>query len=337
MNLLTKKYPPFFIIGSDRSGTTIMQTLLDNHPNIAIPPESHIYHNYSSLFQSCGKSEYLKCRTRFVDDLLRDGRIKTWKMELTSHDRESLLEQLTRADAIDYLFMRYAKKQNANRWGDKTPEHIGFLNLIIQDFPNALFIHLIRDGRDVAESFKRVPWGPSSIIGTSRNWKKQVLSGRTFFEEVSFKNCLEIHYEDLVTNTTALLKEIFDFLDEPYIDTTVNYENSSLCKNYLSLDVAHNSLKGGIVTNKIGRYMKSLTDREIELFEYIAGDALDIFKYQKKYKCATGPSSIERAYAWILDHPIRWYRKLQHPDLFRWEIQKRLRIIRECITTTHAK
>jgi L-lactate utilization protein LutC len=87
--------------------------------------------------------------------------------------------------------------------------------------PEARFIHLIRDGRDVALSVMSMEWGPDTVEGAARRWKKRVLRGRE--QAARLPHYMEVRYEDLVLETEATLREVCDFVELEFDESMLRY------------------------------------------------------------------------------------------------------------------
>src|SRR4051794_27962840 len=130
-----------FVVGCSRSGTTLLRALLDAHPLLAVPPESHFA---------------VAPRLRRLG---RDPWFRLWGIEPPD------LRGLDVADAVRAVFAAYAAAQGKPRYADKTPHYVSHLPLLAERFPEARFVHVVRDGRDVALSLLEVPWGPDDVEG----------------------------------------------------------------------------------------------------------------------------------------------------------------------------
>ena len=209
--------PAPFIVGATRSGTTLLRLMLDAHPQIAIPSETH-----------------------FIPDLIKAYRLESTSPErlaevVTSHrrwgdfhlDAGELLERLRAldpinpGDAIRAFFELYAEREEKSRWGDKTPGYVREMHRIESVLPEARFIHLIRDGRDVALSVLGMNWGPSTVSEAAFRWKKRILRAREQAPRIG--HYVEIQYEDLVRDTEATLRRVCEFIDLPYDDAMLRY------------------------------------------------------------------------------------------------------------------
>src|SRR5581483_10402858 len=133
---------PLIVLGVGRSGTTLLRVLLDRNPTVAIP--------YVSFFVP--QLAHRHGRRPNLDDF---GRLRTlYDWGIGPDDvRPRLREGMTTGEAISAIFETYAERQGKERWGDKTPLYMQQLPLLERLFPEALWVHLVRDGRDAALSF----------------------------------------------------------------------------------------------------------------------------------------------------------------------------------------
>lgn len=330
--------PPFFVVGSGRSGTTLLQALIDAHPNLSIPPESHLYDRIAPVFDTYGDLSIQSNRLRFIADLLADAYIRQWRLDATPDEIEARVIRGDRVGVIDALFSLFAQRQGASRWGDKTPDHIRCLDAIRADFPDAKLIHLVRDGRDRAEARRRMIWGPSTPFGMAREWRDEVMLWKRFCDEHGSDGTLVVRYEDLVHAPRETMERVFEFLDEPYVDTVVNYASTPLTRTLSATQSEwHASLGRGIFTRKVGIYRQALTRREIEIFESVARDALVEYGYQPEFTAPRPATWAERVRSAFSDVVLRWYRKLLNPYAAWLEVQFRLRLAqRQLIAATRS-
>jgi hypothetical protein len=209
--------PAPFVVGATRSGTTLLRLMLDAHPEMAIPSETH-----------------------FIPDLIKAYRLESATPErmcevVTAHrrwgdfhlDPEELLERFRAIDPINpgdaarAFFRLYAEREGKTRWGDKTPGYVREMHRIESVLPEARFVHLVRDGRDVALSVLGMNWGPSTVPEAAFRWKKRILRAREQAPRIG--HYVEIRYEDLVRDTEATLRGICEFVDLPYDEEMLRY------------------------------------------------------------------------------------------------------------------
>jgi Sulfotransferase family len=318
---------PFFIVGCGRSGSTLLQVLLDAHPDLCLPPETLIYSRFGGLAHYYGDLSVRGNRNRFIGDVIDDFYFRAWDIDLSVDEVEKAVTTPTRAGIVAALFGIYASRKGARRWGDKSPPHVHCLPLIREDFPRAQLIHLVRDGRDTAEAWRRMLFGPVDITSIAKMWRRDVAAWRAFFEEAGPEGMLEVRFEDLITAPQRVLEEILVFLGESVIDTRRMYVGSHLARSYSSISW-HSSLKNTIDPGKIGVYRSRFSRREIELFEHIAGEALSACGYKLEFERPRGPGLRDHLRALVVDRCVRWYRKVFHPRVVLGDLRYKWLVLR---------
>lgn len=229
---------PIFIVGSPRSGTTLMRSIIDAHPHIFCPPcETFLFSLLNPIFNGrIWKDHYAQ--------LPLD---RTW---LISWMRRFVLE----------LFAALGKKIGKYRWTEKTPSHVRFMSFISEVFPDAQFIHMIRDGRKVVSSLKDMDWAPKDINKNIENWIESVSLGREIGIKIGKQRYIEIKYEDLVKDPETVLRRLCNFLKEPWTSQMLKFYKSENNSWGLSLQPI------GIQSSR-----PELNEIEEDLFEELAG------------------------------------------------------------------
>ena len=200
-NLISKK-SPIFIVGSPRSGTTLLRLMLDSHPNISCGPETHFLTQFKHVIS--GNSW---------------ERIKNFGFE-KSYWNSNI------ANFFDSFQKEYACNRGKQRWADKTPGYTLELDFINNLFPDCQIIHIIRDGRDVVSSH-RDRWGYKVALKSTKTWQKYVSAAREFSHTISSERYIEIRYEGLVSDTEPTLRNVFEFLNEPWDPIVLNFNQVS--------------------------------------------------------------------------------------------------------------
>lgn len=206
---------PVFLLGFQRSGTTLLRLLLDAHSSLAIPFESFVLIDFWRRRSTYGDLCTLEQRARLVEDLIRAKGISSWNPRVSRIDID--LESCTSyAATIDALFTAYARHCGKTRWGDKTPSYTSDFHILNLLFPEARFVHLIRDGRDAALSLVRQPWGPSDFPSALRKWNEVVGWARKMGAMLPSARYLEIRYEDLIADPESVLRSVTSFVGLEY-------------------------------------------------------------------------------------------------------------------------
>ena len=195
---------PLILLGVSRSGTTLLRVVLDRSPGLAIPDESFFV---PLLARRHGRTIDAE---RFLDDVSRIPTIRDWG--LTPADVAGRVRSGMRiGDAIAAIFEAYADAAGKPRWGDKTPMYMRHLPLLEELFPEAQYVHLIRDGRDAALSFLQMPEGtftrtwahPRTPAQFACLWRKEVGDARALGRRVGPSRYLEVRYEELVADAES--------------------------------------------------------------------------------------------------------------------------------------
>ena len=196
-----------FIIGVGRSGTTLIQSMLNAHPEVACPPESHFLKNY--LVPQM-QNKLLYPGEKLIDKLKSDEGIARLGLDLDSIIAHSDVNspEFLRTFFLDILG-KYGAERNKLHLGEKDPLNTGYLPFIKKAFPDSYIVHIIRDPRDVILSRRKTNWGGKNPfvvhLAEYKYYMDKVLSeGTTLFGN----NYSELYYEDLIEKTEGTLKEV---------------------------------------------------------------------------------------------------------------------------------
>jgi len=291
---------PFFIIGNPRSGTTLLRLMLNNHRNIIVPPECGFavwwYEKYKDWSKDSCQDK--KARDYFLQDLIASKKIETWNLDfegLGEYIRSMMPINYAELVSCIYTFFGYSTGRTFDRWGDKNNFHIQRVETLHKIFPSAFFIHIIRDGRDVACSYKNLakmnllskyaPNLPTNIVDIATEWTKNIEMAISSFDAIGWSKVCEVHYEDLVAKSQVQLENICDFLDEPYDDRMLDYYLHNKEEQQEPLEFLQWKSKTLDIptVSEVGKYKIELTKGEIKEFESIAKQVL--VKYG--YECST--------------------------------------------------
>ena len=206
---------PFFIVGSGRSGTTLLQLLLCGHSRLHIPPETWFLQPLVARFPLTGalSPEDAAAATETIVSGYR------WPdMEIATEEFRAAAAALPSpglADLVRLVYRFHLTRAGKPRFGDKTPPYIDIVPQLAELFPGARFIHLIRDGRDVAISFADAHWG-YAYQGRRFEWTHAIRRGLSYRDTPYASQLLEVRYEDMVGDVAGTLRRICDFLGEAF-------------------------------------------------------------------------------------------------------------------------
>jgi len=277
--------PSPFIVGVPRSGTTLLRLMLDVHPDLAIPPETQFIPRATKVCKHASDPQ-----RAFLETVMSHRRWGDFRIEgdlLTQ--RIAAIEPFDLSEAVRTVYRLYAERFGKPRWGDKTPHYVRQMMLIQELLPEAYFIHIIRDGRDVALSTKDLWFGPDSVEGAARRWRRGIeIAWR---QSRKLTHYLEIRYEDLVSDTEHTLRKISNFVNLPWNPSMLTYYKTAEERiSEIHRDIT--ALKGERVVraeeraaihsltgqppqrDRIGRWKQEMTATDRERFEELAGQTL---------------------------------------------------------------
>ena len=278
-----------FVVGVPRSGTTLLRLMLDAHPELAIPHETHFLPAVLRDPQAPRES-FFRQLTEFP----------TWKDLNTPAERfeEALrrVEPFSVPDGLRAFYRLYAEAHGKPRWGDKSPPYLLHMRTIHDALPEALFVHILRDGRDVALSLRPLWFAPGkSMEALATQWVEQITQARGQGQGTPFY--LEVRYEDLIAAPARELQRICRFLDLPYAPEMLTYHQTARLR--LDEVQTHRGPDGQVIITKeerlhnqrftsqppepsrVGRWRTEMTREMLTAYEEIAGELLAELGYQR--------------------------------------------------------
>lgn len=220
----TSKNSPIFVVGAPRSGTTLLAAMLGSHSRIACGPETQFFHklNASDLRLAVQDPAWPEKAVDLITSLTL-SRQKVY--ELFNLSRKEITSFLSMCKPsirvmLEALTAAHAEKSGKKRWAEKTPNHLLHLDRIRREFPLSPIIRIVRDPRDSAVSMRKLPWTSDSMIANCYVWDEWFQRSRTFFE--CDDQALTLRYEDLVLNPERELRNICEFVREPFENGLLN-------------------------------------------------------------------------------------------------------------------
>jgi hypothetical protein len=277
---------PFFVIGSPRSGTSMFRLMLASHRDFAVPPECGF-----AVWWRAKHGGYPAGTTlgAFLEDLAASKKIETWGLDFAR--LRAALEEERPADyagLVDAVYRFYAarEKPGFRRWGDKNNFHVREVDALRELFPAARFLHLMRDGRDVACSYLEVnrknlgsryaPRFPDSVERIAELWAGDVAAARDAFGRCAPGSVMELRFEELVRSPGEVLRGVCGFLGEAFDPGMLDYPRLNAEKRLEPVEFLawkENTLKAPLA-DRAGRYRADLSAPQVAAFERVAGEML---------------------------------------------------------------
>lgn len=292
---------PFFIVGCPRSGTTLLRQLLNAHPRLAIPGESHFIPHVCRGYPGPRSDREAQ---RLATRILRLRWVRDWGVRL---DPSAFAGDRSHGQILERLYSAWAYAHGKARWGDKTPQYAAAIPALLDIFPDARIIHIIRDGRDVALSLLDVRFGANNVFVAAREWKHYVTAGRRAGESLSPETYLEIRYEALLARPAETMSAVCTFIGEPFTDAVLRPTVSPPPRQRHQARIGAGPTRrraADIVRTNAGKWKSAMTPANRVLFESVAGDLLATLGYETE-GVTRHVSAVERGW-WLAHHGARW-------------------------------
>jgi hypothetical protein len=270
---------PFFVVGAHRSGTTLLRFMLSSHPRLYLPPESEFI---PAFFGGSPKRQLTRSESRrILGKIFRLRFAREWRG--APPDIDDLVPEgmtVTPVRLIDAVYTAYAQQHGAARWGDKTPTYTNHIDLLQRVFPEARFIHLIRDGRDVALSVLDT-WGQRphvDLVFAARSWIRRMAVARSTGGQLEPESYLELRYEDLVVDPEQQLRRICRFLNEEFHPKMLDFHLTA--EESLKEGGFHDAVRNPLTSARVERWREEMTASDLRIFEAVAGQTLAELGYE---------------------------------------------------------
>jgi len=238
----------------------------------------------------------------------RHFRFQLWNLALDPK-KVSKLGISSYSELINFLVRSYGHgvgRPDARFWVDHTPTNVRFAATLSKLFPEAKFIHIVRDGRAVASSIKGLAWGQKNILLLSRLWVEKVGYGLAAESYLGSAKCLRVRYEELTTETERVVRDICSFTGLAFEEQMLSGRGFAVPK----YTVKQHALVGKRPNpQRVNAWEKSLSQRDVEIFEYMSGDLLEYLGYTPKFGLkAERPYLPERLFLFLKD--VLWHKPI---------------------------
>jgi hypothetical protein len=301
---------PTFLFGMERSGTTLLSMMIGSHSLIAVPlATTGMWLGFGRRLESDFNGLATRADVvRLVDAILAHERIGLWDAEL---DREALLESLPLRDygaIVARFHAGYARAKGKPFWANVDIATLDGMELVNGWFAEARFLHIIRDGRDVALSHQTMPYGAGTIAECARAWVSRTTTNAKMGRILGPSRYMTVRFEDLLLDTPATLERICAFLQVPYDERMLRYDEMVEEKIPASRRWLWPAIARPPQQSKVGQWHRRMTRSQRIVFEGIANQTLKDWEYEAYDEV---PKS---AAAYLLD---LWYYLIQGGRLRR--------------------
>ena len=281
--------PPFFIVGNPRSGTTLLRAILSKHQDVFIPPENGTLGEMIRTFGRYRWSSWQTVVSLIFDEFQKGYEFHHWNIDLERLKRsaESMpLENRSLAGLMHLIYRSYGADHAPGkiRWGDKSVPGSSFhLWKVALVFPQAKYIHMVRDGRDCIASSVKAGFFGKNYRYAAYAWKDNLKECRKFGEKVKKENrFLEIRYEDLISSPKRQIDALCRFLELEPTETLLNYHNiPQNLPDVLSIP-HHENVGKPLFRDSIGKWKQQIPESEVKSISRIIKDELAFYGYEEQ-------------------------------------------------------
>jgi Sulfotransferase family len=270
--------PPIFVVGSARSGTTLLyHSLLSSGDFAVYRTEPAAFDLLAPKFGSMSRPGN---RKRLMEVWLRSYQFRLSGLDRGTLENRILRECRSYGDFLRIVMNELSQKQCVGRWAVWGPDNLLHITTIARDLPDALFVHMIRDGRDVALSLGKegwihpFPWDSNrALLVGALHWKWKLEQGRFYAQPIPSRY-LEVRFENLVTRPQETLGTIGAFIGHD-----LNY--ATIAKTAIGTLSDPNSTfrHESTFSNPVGRWKNCLSPTDIASLESVIGDLLHELGY----------------------------------------------------------
>jgi hypothetical protein len=255
---------PVFVIGYARSGTSLVCRLMRRYLKVSFGTESQFILRYLGLLPAYGDLAVDANVRRLLEDIGGERffarSLNNWGFRYDPARAFDELRGRTFRHVLDAVFGQLASHNGMVRWGDKTPSYNDNLFALYQLFPDALFIHAVRDGRDVALSIRQTSFGPKNACECAQHWAHTQQTIRNFAAALPPDQFHQVRYEDLTANPLETMQSLGAFLGVEVDGAVV----SAMCTG----------LPSDVRAGNTGKWQRTMQPRELERFEGVAAHSL---------------------------------------------------------------
>ncbi len=262
--------PPFFIFGCPRSGTSLLSRILNSHSRFCVPFETNLYRTFWPW-----RRFYRGLTSTAMTRAMIGDFASTWAAAGQQLDEADALSRVVGDGfhaVVDGIMTSLTAMEGKEHWGEKTPYHAFYFDHIREGFPQAKFIHIVRDGRDCALSWKNARFGPKHLYVAGQRWQAYVEGIAPIAASLPEAQFLELTYEQLLGETDVTMQKVCEFLDEVYEPEMLSFYNK---KQWYPTDRTNQeNLSKPLMNDNFDKWKRCLTEREILDIEAGASRAL---------------------------------------------------------------
>jgi hypothetical protein len=274
---------PVQIIGTQRSGSNLLRLMLNQLQGVFAPHPPHVLKTFHKIIDHYGDLREDALFKELVSDICDFVRLNPvpWRNDHLNPDQViAYCKERSLFEVYRKLYETNALSNGATYWFNKSMHNVYFIDEFTRRGIHPYLIHLVRDGRDVALSFKNAIVGDKHIYHLARKWKEDQEISAYFVKRFGPDRAITIKYEDLLVDPENEIMKICRLLKIEYSENILKYYESEESLITATSGEMWSNLTRPIISNNYNKYKVGLFPEEIELFEWMAGSILTDYGYQ---------------------------------------------------------
>jgi hypothetical protein len=275
-----------FMIGTQRSGSNLLRLMLNQQPAIASPHPPHILERFMPLLSGYGNLKKDENFELLIDDVCSMIEANPVPWVGVDQDRD-----LIKACCFERSLMAIygavhdlmTETKMALIWCCKSLANVHYLPQIESFFPDARYLYLYRDGRDVAVSFRKAVVGEKSFYHIAKNWHEEQQLALAHEETVDGDSFFSLSYEDLTGDPEKVLREMMLHFTIPFKEEMLEFNISEEAKQTAKCGALWVNVKQPVIKNNTGKFLKEAEPEDVKIFELVAGKSLDRLGYRRNF------------------------------------------------------
>lgn len=273
-------------IGTQRSGSNLLRLMLNQLPEISAPHPPHILKTFFPLLPKYGDLSLTTNFHQLAKDVCAWVNANPVPWEGVVLDPDDILSQCLENSLLEIFRCVYetkARHDQAEFWCCKSMESVNYADQIEKAGIHPFYIHIYRDGRDVALSFLKAIVGPKHVYYLARKWEEEQRLSLQIGKKLGASRVIRVKYEEFIHNPRNEMHRICTALHVPYSDEVFEYYHSAESLNTASSGQMWKNVMNPIMADNHDKFRSQFSEQQLIIFERIAGPMLAELGYQNLY------------------------------------------------------
>jgi hypothetical protein len=290
------EFTPVQIIGTQRSGSNLLRLMLNQLESVSAPHPPHILERLMPLLPAYGDLRIPANFEILIDDVCKLVEANPVPWTGVVFDRnlvQARCDAPTLPEITRVVYELKAQADGARIWTCKSMANVRFASDLEKYRIKPRYVHLFRDGRDVALSFKKAIVGEKHIYHIATQWKKEQDASLALLEELGPGRVFQLRYEDLLKAPEKELKTLCRFIGAEYSDAAMAYHQSDESRETANSGLMWQNVVKPVLANNHHKFLTDLSESDIRIFERVAGNTLVRLGYPRIFMPDSRPFTQE--------------------------------------------